>query len=115
MYYVYVVENRKGQCYKGYTSNLTRRRVAHLLQWSLYSRKSGSCHLVYFEIYVHKTDAIKRENFLKTGQGRLFLRQKLGRVAKPRGEPISATYMERYSAQGGLKGTVYHTERYPSG
>ena len=78
MYYVYVQENEKGLWYKGYTSNIIRRRVEHLLQRTPYSKRFGPSRLIYYEVLENKTKAIQREKFLKSGQGRLLLRHITG-------------------------------------
>ncbi len=77
MYYVYVQENFKKQRYKGYTANITRRRIEHLLQRSPYSKRFGVSKLIYYEVFDNKTDAIQREKFFKSGKGRAFLKKML--------------------------------------
>jgi putative endonuclease len=75
VYYAYVQENPKGIWYKGHTSNIARRRVEHLLQWSPYSKRFGPSKLVYCEIFSTRAQAMGREKFMKTGKGRSFLKE----------------------------------------
>ncbi|MCX6744359.1 MAG: GIY-YIG nuclease family protein [Candidatus Parcubacteria bacterium] len=78
MYYTYVLLSRKdGEFYIGFTSDLTNRLNLH---------KSGkvnstSCRLpvilIYYECCLNKTDAIRREKYLKTGPGGRYLKKRL--------------------------------------
>jgi len=78
IYFVYVLRNPKGSFYIGYSNNLKRRLVEHQ-QGKTYTtrRLGGPWKLIYFEACVHIWDARKRENFLKTGPGRAFLKKRL--------------------------------------
>ena len=57
MYFVYVIMNREGNLYIGYTSNLKRRLKEHNLKecWEL----------VYCEVFRSEDDARERERKLK--------------------------------------------------
>ena len=75
MYLVYVLKslkNNKG--YIGYTSKqLFKRLNEHNTGSNKWTRENGPFTIIYFEEYQTKTEAIKREKFLKSGQGRKFL------------------------------------------
>ena len=76
IYYVYVIKSLKdGRLYTGQTSNLKRRLVEHTSGQTKSIKGRGTFRLVYFETFTNKTAAIKRENFLKTGQGRILKRK----------------------------------------
>ena len=77
MYYVYVLQNPDGTLYKGYTSNLDERIRYHNSGWSRSTKKRGPWRLVYVEQVVTKTEALKRERFLKSGKGRDFIKKKV--------------------------------------
>ncbi len=77
LYTVYVIRARNGQLYKGMTSNLESRLEQHNIGWR-WSKGRGPFVLVYKEEFDIKTEALKRERFLKSGQGREFLKLKLG-------------------------------------
>jgi putative endonuclease len=71
MYWIYVLrESITGQLYKGSTSNLERRLKEH------HVKKPGYV-LIYQEIFETKHEAQARELFLKTGDGRRWLKQRL--------------------------------------
>ena len=63
--------------YKGSTRNLAERISAHLS--GKVSRTKNRCplKLVYYEYCENYTDARRRENWLKSGQGREWLEEKI--------------------------------------
>ncbi len=64
MFYVYVLRNESGRFYYGFTGDLRRRFEEHQSGESI-STKGHRWHLVYYEAYAAKTDAVKRESNLK--------------------------------------------------
>ena len=81
MFYVYVLKSLKnGKRYVGYTSKgVFVRLKEHNRNCNKWTRQNGPFKLMYFERYNNKTEAIKREHFLKSGQGRKFLDSDLDR------------------------------------
>ncbi|OGM99100.1 MAG: hypothetical protein A2817_01225 [Candidatus Yanofskybacteria bacterium RIFCSPHIGHO2_01_FULL_39_8b] len=77
MFTVYVLKSLKNEKrYIGYTSKKLDIRLAeHNSGNSSWTRNNGPFQFVYQEEYQTKTEAIKREKFLKSGQGRKFLDQ----------------------------------------
>ncbi|XKT74777.1 MAG: GIY-YIG nuclease family protein [Patescibacteria group bacterium UBA2163] len=78
-YYVYVLENENDKSwYIGYTPDLKRRVKEHQngKGGRTTSLKSG-WQLMYYESYRNKKDAVGREQFLKSGSGRRFLKKQL--------------------------------------
>jgi putative endonuclease len=75
MYIVYVLKSLKnGKRYVGYSSKTVETRLfEHNHGSSRWTKHNGPFKLVYGEKYVCKTEAIKRENFLKSGVGRAYL------------------------------------------
>ena len=75
MFYVYVLKSLKNRKrYIGYTSKDPEERLKdHNLGSNNWTRINKPFELVYSEQYDNKTNVIKRENFLKSGQGRKFL------------------------------------------
>lgn len=74
MFYVYVLKSQSsGRRYLGYTSNLKKRLDDHNTGESRYTKNRGPGELAYKELHVTKTEALKREKFLKSGKGREFL------------------------------------------
>jgi len=77
MFYVYILLLNNNQLYIGYTHDLKRRILEH---------KSGNCDftkqrlplkLIHYEAYLKKTDAERRERFLKTTEGKRLLKQQI--------------------------------------
>lgn len=75
MYYVYVFKSlRTDKRYVGYTSKLPELRLQeHNDGKSKWTFGHRPFKLVYSESYDNKTTAIKREKFLKTGDGRKLI------------------------------------------
>ena len=79
MYIVYVLTNLASTHYVGHTNNLARRLRQHngLERYTGYTTNKGPRALVYQERFASRSQAMKRERFLKSGQARVFLQQKL--------------------------------------
>ncbi len=73
-YYVYLLESLKdSKCYIGYTNDLKRRIEEHNKGLSSATKFRLPFRLIYFEGCLNMQDAKRRENYLKTTQGRRFL------------------------------------------
>lgn len=73
-FYTYVLESaRDGRRYIGWTANLRRRIEEHERGNTVSTKQRKPLKLVYFEGCLHSEDAKRRENYLKTSQGRRFL------------------------------------------
>lgn len=79
MFTVYVLKSEKnGKRYIGYTGKEANARLReHNTGSNKYTRHNSPFILVYIEQYEEKIDAARREKFLKSGQGRKFLDEKL--------------------------------------
>ncbi|MFA4873205.1 MAG: GIY-YIG nuclease family protein [Patescibacteria group bacterium] len=80
MFTVYVLKGLKnGKRYIGSTGKeaLVRLRE-HNYGSNSWTRQNGPFTLLYTEYYETKTEALKREKFLKSGQGRKWLDEHLG-------------------------------------
>lgn len=76
MYFVYILISLKdGFIYIGYTSNLRIRYVNHQKGKVPTTRYRLPVKLVYYEAYLSKKDATKREYFLKSGRGREYIKK----------------------------------------
>ena len=75
MFTVYVIRSLKnGKRYAGYTSKDAILRLSeHNNGSNSWTRTNKPFEIVYTETHENKTEAIKRERFLKSGQGRKFL------------------------------------------
>jgi putative endonuclease len=66
MYYVYIIRCNDNTLYTGYTDNLNKRiKIHNLGKGAKYTRGRLPVTLCYFEEYVNKTDAMKREAKIK--------------------------------------------------
>lgn len=79
MYYVYVLKSCKNSSqYIGFTEKFPHQRLhEHNYRSSTYTRNNGPYKLIYCEEHSEKVVAQKRELFLKSGNGRRFLKKKL--------------------------------------
>lgn len=78
MHYVYVLHSLKDMdLYIGYTSDLRNRYRLHR-EGKVYSTRNRlPVKLIYYESYLDRTDARKREMFLKSGSGHRFIKKQL--------------------------------------
>jgi len=73
-FYAYVLESQKDkEKYIGYTNNLKKRIEEHKKGLSFSVKPRLPIKLIYFEGCLNQEDAKRRENYLKTTQGRRFL------------------------------------------
>ena len=75
-YYIYILKSlTTGKLYTGSTQNLEARLKAHNDGLSPYTKGRGPWELLYSEEFPSRSEALKREKFLKTGKGRDFLNE----------------------------------------
>lgn len=75
MFTVYVLRSLKNsKRYVGYTSKAAEIRLKeHNSGCNKFTSQNGPFILIFTENFITKTEAIKRERFLKSGQGRKYL------------------------------------------
>ncbi len=74
MYYVHVIKSIKYlNRYTGSTDNVIKRLDEHNKGKCRYTKGRRPWMLVYQEEFLSRAEAMKRENFLKSGQGRMYL------------------------------------------
>lgn len=75
MFTVYVLKSvTNGKRYVGYTSKSANDRLAeHLTGSNPWTRRKGPFKILHTETYEGKSEAIRREHFLKSGHGREWL------------------------------------------
>jgi len=73
MYYVYFLILKNGNIYTGSTNDLKRRISEHKLG-KVNSTKSRDPRMIAYEGYLLKSDAQRREKFLKTTEGKRLLK-----------------------------------------
>ena len=70
---VYILQSEKdGTYYIGYTTDLNRWLTEHNSGKSIYTSGKIPWEVVYHEIFPTKTEALKREKFLKKQRNRTF-------------------------------------------
>ncbi len=80
MYWVYVLENEKGRWYIGQTNNLGLRITKHNDQKVKSTKNRGLWKLIYKEDFKTRSEALRKEEYLKSGAGRAFIKGLLKRV-----------------------------------
>ena len=76
MYFVYVLINTSTRKhYTGFTSDLTQRVGQHNSGITKSTKNRGIWELLYSERFATRSEAMRRERFLKTGQGREELKR----------------------------------------
>ena len=80
---VYVLEGSKGRRYIGMTNNLARRLSEHRGRSSHSGRLIGSFRLLHTESFPTYAEAREREKYLKSGQGREWLKRRELRSPRP--------------------------------
>jgi len=77
-YYIYVLHSKKdGKNYTGYTKNLKLRLHQHNSGQVESTKNRLPMILIYLEGCLNQQDATKREKYLKTHYGKMFLRNRL--------------------------------------
>ena len=78
MYYTYVLQSElDGKFYSGYTKDLKLRFDQHTKGQVESTKNRLPLKLIYYEACLNKYDAIKREKYFKTYNGKRFLHKRL--------------------------------------
>jgi len=86
MFYVYVLRSQStGRLYVGYTSDLDHRLGQHNDGVTKSTKNRGPWEIVHREAFPARSEAMKREKFLKSGQGRGQLKTILAASSSPAG------------------------------
>lgn len=85
-FYVYVLISEKdNQWYTGYTSDLKQRLAAHNEGKVESTKNRRPLKLLYFEGCLNQQDATRREKYLKSGNGKIYIRSRLRKYFNPTG------------------------------
>ncbi len=82
MTYLYILLLKNNKLYKGLSDDLRRRIDEHNRGKVKSTKNLRPIKLIHYESYLNKRDAMRREKFLKTTEGRRLLRQQLREVLK---------------------------------
>ena len=82
MYYTYILfctdtKKNKNQFYTGFSEDLKSRLIDHKTKGVETTKAFDKIELVYYEACINEKDARIRENQLKTGFGRGYLKRRL--------------------------------------
>lgn len=78
LYYTYVLLSKKdNKFYTGYTKNLNLRFKQHNQGKVESTKNRRPLTLIYYEACLNQQDATKREKYLKTYLGKLFIHKRL--------------------------------------
>ena len=77
MYYIYILKMNNNKLYTGSTSDLKRRIIEHKKGKVTSTKNFLPVDLILYEGYILKSDAQRREKYLKTTEGKRFLRQQI--------------------------------------
>jgi len=78
MYYTYVLLSQKDKkFYIGYTKNLRKRYRKHQNGEVFSTKPRLPVKLIFYEAYLNKYDALRRERYLKSTKGRTTIRSML--------------------------------------
>ncbi len=69
MYYVYVLENERGWHYVGSTEDIVTRLRRHNQNSVRSTKNRGTFKIVYKEEFATRTEALQKENHLKSYKG----------------------------------------------
>lgn len=85
-YYVYVLLSEKDNLfYTGYTSDLKNRLEQHNAGKVFSTKNRTPLKLIYYEGCLNQQDATRREKYLKSGNGKIYLRNRLANFFNPTG------------------------------
>ena len=85
-FYVYVLQSQTDhQFYTGYSANLKKRLEDHEKGFVPSTRSRRPLKLLYFEGCLNQQDATRREKYLKSGNGKIFLKSRLRNFFNPTG------------------------------
>lgn len=85
-YYVYVLISEKdSNYYTGYTSNIKLRLAEHQAGKVNSTKARLPVKLIYFEGCLNQQDATRREKYLKSGNGKIYLKNRLSIWRNPTG------------------------------
>ncbi len=83
MHYVYVLKSQKDEkMYTGCTNDLKARLEKHNAGYVASTKDRRPLKIIFYEAFLNKSDAFKREQWLKTGWGRNHLNKILSNYLK---------------------------------
>ena len=82
-YYVYILRSLKDKrFYIGFTDDLKKRVAEHNKNKNLSTKNRGPWRLIFYEAYLNKYDALRREKYLKSTKGWTTIKTMLSEYLK---------------------------------
>jgi len=82
-FFVYILQSeRTGRFYVGQTEHLEERLSYHQANYSKSLRNHGPWKLVYQESFASRSEAVRRERYIKQQKDRRFLEWLVGRASR---------------------------------
>lgn len=77
-YYVYVLRSLKDRLfYVGFSENVEQRVIDHNIGKNISTKHRRPLELIFYEAFLNKADALRRESYFKTTKGKVTLKQML--------------------------------------
>ncbi|MHB1688345.1 MAG: GIY-YIG nuclease family protein [Ignavibacteriaceae bacterium] len=75
IFYAYVIQSQEGFLYTGMTEDLEKRLAEHNeKRLSFWTKRGNNWKLIYKEEFENKSEALRKEKWLKSGVGRECLK-----------------------------------------
>ena len=91
MYYVYFLRLSNSDIYTGSTEDLKLRITEHRNGKVKSTKNYLPCILIGYEAYLEKVDALRREKYLKTTEGKRFFNQQFKKILERLGSSRHST------------------------
>ena len=79
MFFLYILQSEKDSSYYvGYSDNLEKRLYEHNSFTGRYTSRKKPWKLVYCEEYIEKSDALKREQYIKRMKSKRYIEELIG-------------------------------------
>ena len=79
------MSDKDNQFYTGYTADLRKRLNEHQSGKVISTKYRLPLKLIYFEGCLNQQDATRREKYLKSGNGKIYLRNRMRNFFNPTG------------------------------
>lgn len=74
MFFAYILQNESGKIYIGQTNDLGERLRRHNSNQCCSTKNRGLWSIIYSEKFCTRSEAMKKERFLKSGKGREWIK-----------------------------------------
>ncbi len=85
-YTTYALVSDEGHHYTGHSSDLNLRLARHKLHTTHFTKKGTNWRIIYSKEFQTRSEAMKREKWLKSGVGREWLRKNIAGWSPPKAE-----------------------------